>query len=268
WRRAPGLAAELLGGFAVVLGQDTGHTERLAALGAVAATCVGNLKFAAEPLPADAAELALLRRAVAGRPVWLAASTHPGEEEIVATAHARLAADRPGLLTVIAPRHPARGAAIHRLLAGSGLSVARRSRGEPIGPATEIYLADTVGELGLFYRIAGVAFLGGSLVGHGGHNPLEPARLGAAVLTGPRTFNFAPIYARLLAAGAAGAVTDAPTLAAAVGALLADPAARDRQAAAAAVVAAAETSVLDAVIAELAPLLPAAADEPPARARA
>ncbi|MEX0814386.1 MAG: glycosyltransferase N-terminal domain-containing protein, partial [Dongiaceae bacterium] len=223
WRRAPGLAAELLGGFAVVLGQDPAQTERLAALGAFAATCAGNLKFAAEPLPADPAALADLRRAVAGRPSWLAASTHPGEEEIVAAAHARLAASWPGLLTVIAPRHPARGGAIHRLLVDRGLSVARRSRGEPIGPATEIYLADTVGELGLFYRIAGVAFLGGSLVGHGGHNPLEPARLGTAVLSGPQTFNFAPIYARLLAAGAARAVADAPTLAAAVGELLPDP---------------------------------------------
>ena len=268
WRRVPGLAAELLGGFAVVLGQDPAQTERLAALGAFAATCVGNLKFAAEPLPADPDALAALRRAVAGRPSWLAASTHPGEEEIVAAAHARLAASWPGLLTVIAPRHPARGAAIHRLLVGRGLSVARRSCDDAIGPATEVYLADTVGELGLFYRIAGVAFLGGSLVGHGGHNPLEPARLGAAVLSGPQTFNFAPIYARLLAAGAARMVADAPTLAAAVGELLADPAERDRQAAAAAAVAAAEASVLDSVMAALAPLLPAAVVATPARARA
>ncbi|MCK6449650.1 MAG: 3-deoxy-D-manno-octulosonic acid transferase [Alphaproteobacteria bacterium] len=254
WLRLPFLIRPLLGSFALCLGQDDAQTERLAALGARCTRMVGNLKYAAAPLPADAAELERLRLVIAGRPVWLAASTHPGEERIVADAHRAVAARHPDLLTIIAPRHADRGTAVAQELIDAGLRVACRSaREDPAGRG--IYLADTMGELGLFYRLAGIAFVGGSLVPHGGHNPLEPALLGAAVLSGPHTRNFAAVFDEMRAAQAVGEVTDAVALAAAVGALLDDPARRRALAAAAEGVAVARAGVLDAVMDEIGPWL-------------
>ena len=202
WRRwAPGLAREMVSAFSPVLAQTPADAARLGALGARLALCVGNLKDAAAPLPADPAELARLRHATAGRPVFLAASTHPGEEAVVLDAHRRAAARLPGLLTVVVPRHPHRGPAV--VAEAGDLAVARRAAGEAPGPGTAVYVADTLGELGLFYRLAGVCLVGGSLVPHGGQNPLEPARLDCPILLGPHTANFAEPVARLLAAGGA-----------------------------------------------------------------
>lgn len=255
WRRwAPRLAARLLGGFTLVLAQSAADAERLRALGATTATAPGNLKFAAAPLPADPVALADLRTAIGGRPVWLAASTHPGEETIAAAAHRTLLAPHPELLLVIAPRHPERGAA----LAGSlGSGVAQRAAGALPDRDTAIYLADTMGELGLFYRVAQAALVGGSLVPHGGQNPLEPARLGCAILVGPHTENFAEPVARLLAAGGARRVAaDPKALAAAVAGLLDAPDARAAMVtAASAAVAPAEMLVAD-VATSLLGLLP------------
>ena len=178
----------------------------------------GNLKYAASPLPADAAELARLRRLVGDRPVLFAASTHAGEEGILALTHERLARRLPGLLTVIAPRHPERGAELAASLPGA---VRRGAGGEP-GPETGLYLVDTLGELGLFYRLAGAAVIGKSLLAPGGgQNPLEPARLGCPILLGPHMGNFADVTARLLAAGGAVQLPPAP---AADPAMLADAA--------------------------------------------
>ena len=202
WRRwAPGLARELISAFSPVLAQTPADAARLSAMGARLALCLGNLKDAAAPLPANPGELARLRDAVAGRPVFLAARTHPGEEAIVLDAHRRAAASLPGLLTVIVPRHPHRGSTV--AAEAEGLAVARRAAGEVPGPGTAVYVADTLGELGLFYRLARVCLVGGSLVPHGGQNPLEPARLGCPILLGPHTANFAEPVARLLAAGGA-----------------------------------------------------------------
>jgi 3-deoxy-D-manno-octulosonic-acid transferase len=204
WRRwAPGLARELLSGLSPVLAQTPADAARLGELGARLALCLGNLKDAAAPLPADPAELARLRAAAAGRPVFLAASTHPGEEAIALDAHRRMAARLPGLLTVVAPRHPHRGPAVAAEAEARGSAVARRAAGETPGPGTAVYVADTLGELGLFYRLAGACLVGGSLVPRGGQNPLEPARLGCPILLGPHTANFAEPAARLLAAGGA-----------------------------------------------------------------
>ncbi len=144
-----------------------------------------------------------IARAFAGRPVWLAASTHPGEEEIVVGALARARRALPMLALVLAPRHPARGDALAEMLRGRGLTVAQRSKGEAIGVDTDVYLADTLGEMGLWYRIASVSFIGGSLVDVGGHNPFEPALLGSAILYGPHVRNFLDGYRRLAAAHAA-----------------------------------------------------------------
>ena len=164
------------------------------------------------------------------RPLIAAASTHPGEESAVIEAHRRLRGNFPGLLTIIAPRHPERGPGVVELAAAAGLKAALRSRGEQLDAATEIYVADTIGELGLIYRLAPVVFIGGSLVKHGGQNPIEAAKLGAAILHGPHVWNFAEIYDALDAAHGAELVADADRLTAAFAAWLTDPAARERAA--------------------------------------
>ena len=255
WSRAPRFIARLLGSFALCLGQTEGDADRLRRLGAPTVRCVGNLKFAADPLPADPAELARLRAATAGRPLWLAASTWPGEEEIAWRAHRALAPRLPGLLTVIAPRHPDRGAEIAAGLAGQGARVTRRAAGQAITPETDIYLADTLGELGLLFALAPIAFMGKSLTADGGQNLLEPARLGCAVLHGPRMTNFEDMCLRMAAAGAARPVADEGGLTAALGSLLTDAAAVRAQGDRAQAFAAAEAGVIDRLMAELAPFL-------------
>ena len=145
-----------------------------------------------------------------------AASTHAGEETAVIDAHRRLRANFPGLLTIIAPRHPERGPGIAEIARAAGLTPALRSRGELPDATTDIYVADTIGELGLIYRLAPIVFIGGSLVRHGGQNPIEPAKLGAAILHGPHVWNFAEIYAALDQAHGAEPVDDAGQLTAGV----------------------------------------------------
>jgi 3-deoxy-D-manno-octulosonic-acid transferase len=206
-------------------------------------------------LQADPDALAELQAATRGRTLWLAASTHADEEAAVAQAHATLADAHPGLLTVLAPRHPERADAIRQALEGRGLRVAQRSRGEPPAADTAVYLVDTLGELGLFYRLAGVAFVGGSLAGVGGHNPIEPARLGCAVLHGPDMRNFAEVAEDLAEAGGSWQVADAAHLARALDRLLGDPAVRAHQAHAAADVAQRQAGVLQTVLDALAPYL-------------
>jgi 3-deoxy-D-manno-octulosonic-acid transferase len=232
---------------------------------------VGDLKAAAAPLAVDPASLNALRREVAGRPVWLAASTHAGEEEIVAAAHQRIIHDHPRLLTIMATRHPVRGLGVAAMLRARGLRVAQRSREEGIAADTDIYLADTLGELGLFFRLAGIAFIGGSLVRKGGHNPFEAARLDCVVLHGPDMANCAMMAGALDAGGAALRVSDAASLAGAVSRFIADPAERDRRAEAGARIAAASSGALDAVLDRFAPwldrLAPAAAPPVPAAPR-
>jgi 3-deoxy-D-manno-octulosonic-acid transferase len=224
WRRVPGLARAIFGGFAGVLAQSPADGERLAALGARDVSAPGNLKFAGLPLPAPAGELGRLRDLLAGRPVWLAASTHPGEDAQVLRAHDELALRHPHLLTVIVPRHPERGAGVAALAVPR--PVTRRSRGEPPPAASGVWVADTLGELGLLYAAIGIVFVGGSLVPHGGQNVLEPARQGCAIATGPHTHNFAEPVAALAEAGALSVVAGAAGLAAWAGAMLDDPQAR------------------------------------------
>ncbi|HSR71286.1 MAG TPA: 3-deoxy-D-manno-octulosonic acid transferase, partial [Kiloniellales bacterium] len=200
WARLRPLIRHLLGHFSMILAQTKEDAARLAGLSAVEPLAPGNLKAAAPPLEADPAELAALSKALADRPRWLAASTHSGEEGSVAAVHEALAPSRPGLLTLIVPRHPHRGPEIAAGLLRAGYRVARRGAGEMPGAETEIYLADTIGELGLWYRLTGIAFVGGSLVPHGGQNLLEPARLGCAVLCGPHVGNFRTLAEEMRAA--------------------------------------------------------------------
>ena len=255
WRRMPGPIARLLKGFLLVMAQNDMEAGQLAALGAGPVTAPGNLKFAAGPLPVDDKALATLRSAIGDRPLWLAASTHEGEEEIAAYAHRRLRADKPDLLTIIVPRHPARGTECAANLARSGLKITRRGAGDLPTPETDIYIADTLGELGLFYRIAPVALVGGSLIPHGGQNLLEPARLDCAVLHVPHMENFRAIVDELTVSGGAFEVADAEELVKAVDRLLNDEELRATVSAAAAKIAAHKEEILNAVIDQLAPVL-------------
>ncbi len=219
WQRAPGLARLVLGAFSCVQARSEGDAERLTALGARHVESPGDLKFAAPKLPADEAMLAQLGRLLEGRPVWLAASTHPGEEAIVATVHEMVARTHPGLLTIIVPRHPERGPSL-----AAELRASRRAAGE--GPPVDagMWIADTLGELGLWYRLAPVAFVGRSLIRPGGgQNPLEPARLGCAIAVGSHTGNFTDHVGLLREADALIDVADTAALARFVLTMFADP---------------------------------------------
>ncbi|MBY0613583.1 MAG: 3-deoxy-D-manno-octulosonic acid transferase [Beijerinckiaceae bacterium] len=223
WRSLRSLAEPLLGRLDLCLTQSEEDAVRFRAIGATRALSVGNLKFDAEPLPCSPEDLGDMQSILGDRPVWLAASTHAGEEDIVLAAHRRLASrsDRP--LTIIIPRHPERGGEIAALAARHGFQVRQRSRGERPDAESEVYVADSLGELGLFFRLSRIAFIGGSLVAPGGgHNPIEAALLGSAILHGPHTRNFASLYASLTAANAAIGVTDGDTLAGAIESLLGD----------------------------------------------
>jgi 3-deoxy-D-manno-octulosonic-acid transferase len=212
WKRFRGTIANLLERFDLCLARTPTDAERLRKLGAHEVIMTGNLKLDARVLPADASKLKDLQVAITRRPVIAAASTHPGEEEMMIAAHQRLRADFQGLLTIIAPRHPERGPSIAHMVKSAGLNVAIRSRGDLPRRSSEVYVADTLGELGLIYRVVPMVFVGGSLVKHGGQNPIEPSQLGTAVLHGPHVWNFTEIYAALDAAHGAQLVSDSEQL--------------------------------------------------------
>lgn len=204
WRKNLPMIQALLRSFALTLGQTEEDADRLRALGAPDVDCLGNLKAAADPLPCGTDELEAMRQRLAGRPRWLAASTHPGEEIFCLDVHESLREKHPGILTIIVPRHPRRGPSIRRTLSGeTDVAVGLRSAGDAPTPETGIYIADTIGELGLFYRLCPMAFIGKSLGADGGQNPLEAARVGSAILFGPNMTNFREMANRILARGAA-----------------------------------------------------------------
>ena len=212
--RAPRAMTCLLSRAALISTQDATTARQMRGLGLDPARIIdtGDLKAAASPLPADPAQSEALQAAIGARPVWVAASTHPGDEEMVIAAHQMALADHPDLLLILIPRHPARGAEVAALVTEAGLRLAQRSAGALPEAGTQVYLADTLGETGMFYRAAPLVFLGGSFNGEGGHNPYEPAMLGAGLLHGPKVANFKLAYAGLTQAGAARLVTDADDL--------------------------------------------------------
>ncbi|MCA6283062.1 MAG: 3-deoxy-D-manno-octulosonic acid transferase [Phenylobacterium sp.] len=247
WRRAPASARRLLSAFDLILPQDRATADRLRGLGADCGREL-NLKRAGAPLIFDPAELARLQGLAAGRPVVLAASTHPGEDALIAEA-----AEGLGALVVIAPRHPERGAEI-----AAALKAPRRALGEEPGPETLVWIADTLGEMGLFFRLADVVVMGGSFPGGiGGHNPLEPARLGAPVITGPDIANAADVYGEMFDEVCALMARDGPDLRRKLAGLLADPVLRRRMREAALAYAARQEQTLADALEDLAPLLPA-----------
>src|SRR3954453_7629835 len=227
WRRVARTISALLGRFDICLAQSEIDAERFAALGSRNVVTTGNLKLDVPAPPADPAKLDRLLTMTRGRPIIVAASTHPGEEDILLEAHRTLARFFPSLLTVIVPRHPRRGEAIARMVPAFRLHVALRSREELPTATTDIYIADTMGELGLFYRLAPIVFMGGSLIEHGGQNPIEAVKLGASVVHGPHVFNFSDIYEALDRAGGARRADTQEALVKQLGQLLADPQARE-----------------------------------------
>ena len=255
WSRAPASARALLAAFDLILPQDAATAQRLERLGGAVGGEL-NLKLTGEPPPVDAALVADLRGL--GRPIVLAASTHPGEERLVAEAFQ--AAGRPDALLVVAPRHPDRGPAVAEDLRSLGFAVARRAADEAPTTATGAYVADTLGELGAFYAAAAVVVIGGGFAdGIGGHNPLEAARLGCAVVTGDKVANAAEIYAGLLADGAVIEAADGAALGRHIAGLLANPAIAQRIGAAAADFAGRQGAALNTAMSLIGPLLPSRA---------
>lgn len=222
WRRRPATSLALFGRFDQVLAQSDRHAARFRELGAPHVVATGNLKIDAPVLPANRARRLVLEKAIKGRPVFIAASTHEGEEDIVADAHGIASEKLTRLLTIVAPRHPDRGKKLAARLRARGLEVAQRSVDEEITPATDIYLADTIGELGVFYALAPLAFIGGSMVPHGGQNPVEAMRHDCVVMTGPYVQNFEDIYEALYDGDACVEVGSASELAAEAVRLLSD----------------------------------------------
>lgn len=220
--RLGGAMRDILGLFDKMLVQDADSFERFVSLGADRTTLhvVGALKSAARPLPADEMVLSRLRTAIGERPVWLAAATWGSEHPLMIAAHQIIAQTHPEALLIVAPRHTRDGDDAERIARSAFDRVARRSRGEEPAGDTQVYIADTIGEMGLWYRLAPVSFIGHSLDPNGenleGKNPFEAAALGSAILHGPAISYFAESYAALGAAGAAREIADAKTLAAAV----------------------------------------------------
>lgn len=223
WKKMKRTAGALLTRIDLLLVQEPDDARRFAKLGAGRIVTTGNLKFDVSPPEAETFALESLGRALGRRPVLLAASTHAGEEKAVIEAHRRLRRNAPGLVTIIAPRHPQRGRAVAEIAEQYGLPAVLRSQGYLPDRGTEIYVADTIGEMGVFYRLSPIVFMGGSLTKRGGQNPIEPAKIGSAILHGPYVSNFTTIYGELNRARGAATVTDAESLANSLQRLFDDP---------------------------------------------
>ena len=260
WQKMPGVGRPLFSRFDLVLAQNEELARRFREVGAPNVLSVGNLKIDSPPPPVDTIALQSLRKSLAGRPFYVAASTHEGEEAVLAAAHRIIAQRHDGLCTIIAPRHPERGIGISEALKAQGLATALRSLGELPTTATDVYIADTIGELGTLYALSPIAFIGGSLIERGGQNPIEAVRHGSVVVTGPHWSNFTDAYEALNARKAVVRVRDAETLAAAISQLLADPAELQRQRAAAEAAIARLSGALGRSVTELVRLMPVAAE--------
>lgn len=255
WRFAKSLLKRILNSFELVLAATKEDEVKFQRLGITHTEAVGHLKFATPPLDVDEAELAKLRAAIGTRPVWLAASTHKGEEEMIAAVHQQLAPRLSGLLTIIAPRHPARIADVAAIWPRYDLSHRLRASGQMPTADDDIFIVDTLGEMGLFFRAAPVTFLGGSLVNIGGHNIVEPMQLNSALVVGPHMESLRDIAPRMISRGAIAQVANADELTMTVQKLLTDEAARQSQLAAAHQALAAESQTLEHILAAMTPVL-------------
>lgn len=260
YRRLIPLFRDTLSHGIVIAAQTTRDAERFRSLGASPERThvTGNIKFDFELPPEVAERGAAFRRLQApGRPIWVAASTHEGEEAVVLQAHAAVLREHPHALLILVPRHPERFASVADVVVASGLAHVARSSGRVADASTPVFLGDSMGELTMFYAAADAAFVGGSLVAIGGHNLLEPAALGVPVITGPHNENAADIAELLVDCGAATTVTDAPGLALGICTLLADEALRRRRGEAGLAAIAANRGTLQRLLTLLDPLVPA-----------
>jgi 3-deoxy-D-manno-octulosonic-acid transferase len=255
WSRLPRVARYIFGCLDLVLAQSKADAARFRKLGCARVEVPGNLKFDAAAPAADEAEVGRLRAMIGARPVWLAALTHPGEEEIALAAHRELRAEFADLLLVLVPRHPARADAVAEMLRGQGEKVARRSMGENIAGSTSVYLGDTLGEMGLYYRLAPVTFLGGSFNDAGGHNPVEAALAGSALVSGPNVSNARAVYKDFWISDAAKRAATAEELTERVALLLREPDRARQQADRAGALVAAGRGALAKTMAHLKPFL-------------
>ena len=264
WTKRHATAQFLLDQFTLMLTQNAKTAVNLRAMGADPARLKegSNLKALSDPLPVDQNTLAQVKEAIGARPVWVASSTHEGEEETVLAAHKALLAQHPDLLLLLAPRHPNRGDQLEAMIAEAGLTSIRRSRDALPRTSTQVYLADTLGEVGIWYTLCPLVFLGGSLREIGGHNPFEVMQAGGAVLTGPGAYNFAESFAELIGIGAAKEVTSAETLATAVRTWLDEPHALDTARDRARGFLARQSDQMDQTVTALVELLPPRTGEP------
>lgn len=227
WQHQPEMITAMLGCFSFVTAQTSVDVSRYKTLGAANVLELGNLKYDAEPLDCDEDLLKRIRTQIAGRPCIVAASLHPGEDELLVSTHATLEKTFPNLLTIIIPRHPERGSGMTESAKALTSNVGRRSQGDLPDAQTQIYIADSIGEMGLWYQLADIVIMGGSFIAHGGQNPLEPIRLHRPVIAGPHMFNFAEIVAQLLNIHALVQVENADALASHCTQLLNDANARE-----------------------------------------
>ncbi len=224
WMWFPQWAKSIADTFMVITAQTPDDAMRWEKMGGAKPQLLGNLKFIASPLPCDTQALALLQESVGNRPLWVMASAHPGEELVARDVHLHLQKTYPDLLTIIVPRHTQNGVKFAETLQQAGLTTALRSQQQPVTPQMQVYIADTMGELGMFYRLSKLSVVGGSFAPIGGHNPIEPALLGGFPLYGPHMSAQTSICAAFENAGAAQPVADAAELASVLKKLLADPA--------------------------------------------
>ncbi len=210
WQRYPQFAKKILSCFDLILGQNQKIVDHIKELGIHQVDCIGNLKFASPPMTYDETALETLKKTIGNRPIWLAASTHKGEEEIIVTVYKKLIKDHPHLLAIIVPRYPKRGDDICNLIRKANLTVSQRSRKEKITHETSFYIADTMGEMGLFYKLAPLLTMGGSFIPDiwGGHNIIEPAHLNCAISYGPIMYNHMDSKNALEEVGASVSVKD------------------------------------------------------------
>ena len=230
WMKYPDTAAHVLHRFDLIVTQNRDGAEALARMGAPKDRLRAgvNLKSFARKLPFDGDMLRNLQDACGARPRWVASSTHDGEEGAILDAHARILRRHPETLLILAPRHPDRAGAVAEMIRGKGLSIAQRSAGALPGAETQVYLADTLGEMGLWYALSPIVMLAGSLREIGGHNPYEPALFGAAIASGPHVANFSETYDAMTRLGAVATVADGPAIAAQVTRWIEDDGLRQR----------------------------------------
>lgn len=264
WSKRKKSAQALIGSFDLIMAADTATADGLTWILGKPVEAAGNLKDAAAPLPVDKAELKILKSQTSRRTIWCAASTHKDEDEFVLAAHKDVLAKYKSGLLILAPRHPERSADIQKILKTQNMSFAVRSKGEAISRDTQVYLFDTIGEMGLAYRLSKLSFVCGSLIdGLSGHNPLEPARLGNAVLTGSHIASFADSYMAMIAFNAAERVLDPNALGQIITDILSDKQRLSDLQTQAETFATGRDAVLDYVWHELAPLVPTPDPEAP-----